>query len=211
MSLEIIFGINASGKDTIAKEIKKINNDIQITSESRLLMYLLGYISDFSSENQINKNAYKKLENTSQEKIIEITKTTYKKKLEEFKESNTKYFLLSHLVFVLAVDKDKPIYLKDRDIPEWYNSVGNNFIQIVCNPKEILKRRQKDKKNGVRDRGNIDSFKEIKKHQNLCNVKWAKLIKNLPKNTYTVIINDDLETAVKMVDKFIKKNHEIKK
>jgi adenylate kinase len=205
MSLEIIFGINASGKDTIAKKLKKIDNEIQITSESRLLMYHLGYISSFYFENPINKEDYKKLENTSQEKIKQITKTSYKQTLENFRDSNIRYVLLSHLVFALALDKNKPIYLTDRDVPSWYNKVGNNFIQIICNAEEILRRRIKDKNNNTRDRGNIDSFVEITKHQNLCNIKWEKFVKNLPKNSYIIIENNNLKRAVNMINKFINK------
>lgn len=205
MSLEIIFGINASGKDTIARELKKIDNEIQITSESRLLMYHLGYISSFNFENPINREDYKKLENTSQEKIKQITETSYKQTLENFRDSNIKYVLLSHLVFVLSLDKNKPIYLTDREVPSWYNKVGNNFIQIICNPEEILRRRLKDKNNHTRDRGNIDSFVEINKHQSLCDIKWKKLVKNLHKNTYKTIINDDLISAVNIINNFIKK------
>ena len=200
-----MFGINASGKDTIAAEIKKRNSKIQITSESRLLMFHLGYISNFNSEIPIDKSAYKKLENTSQDKIKKITKTTYKKTLESFKNSKTEYFLLSHLVFVLTVAKNIPTYLNDREIPEWYKDVGSKFIQIVCDPGEILKRRQKDKKNGTRDRGNMDSFEEINKHQGLCDLKWKKFTHNLPTKTYITITNNNLKTTVDLVNNFIKK------
>jgi len=205
MSLEIMFGINASGKDTIAKEIKKRNGAIQITSESRLLMYQLGYISDYNSEVPVDIGAYKKLENTSQEQIVEVTRTTYREQLERFNDSDTQHFLLSHLVFVLTVDKDKPVYLDDREVPEYYREVGHKFIQIVCESEEILKRRQKDKNDGTRDRGNINSFEEIDKHQKLCDVKWEKLIRGLPPCAYTTIVNNDLETAVNMVTNFVKK------
>lgn len=205
MSLEIMFGINASGKDTIAKEIKKRNGVIQITSESRILMYQLGYISDFSSETAVDISAYKKLENTPQNKIIEITKTTYREKLESFRSSEVQHFLLSHLVFVLTVDKDKPVYLDDREVPEWYREVGHKFIQIVCEPEEIFRRRQKDKNDGTRNRGNINSFEEINKHQSLCDVKWEKFTRGLPQNTYITIVNNDLETTVNMVISFVGK------
>jgi len=203
MPLEIIFGINASGKDAIAKELKKRDNSIQITSESKLLMYHLGYIDSYDSQDHIDISAYKNLENTSQDRILETTRTVYKRTLENFKKSEIKYFLLSHLVFALTLDKGKTIYLDKREVPEWYREVGDKFIQVICNPEEILKRRIKDKSNGVRDRGNIDSCDEIAKHQSLCDIKWEKFTCELPKNKYLTVVNDDLEVAIDIVNNFI--------
>ena len=42
MGLYTIFGINGIGKDTVAKEIRKKTQDIEVTSMSRLLMFILG-------------------------------------------------------------------------------------------------------------------------------------------------------------------------
>lgn len=200
-----MFGINASGKDTIVKEIKKRDNNIQVTSESRLLMYHLGYIADYNSQIPVNISAYKKLENTPQARIVEKTRTIYKETLKNFKKSKIKYFLLSHLVFALTVDKNKPIYLDNREVPEWYREVGDRFIQIICSPEEILRRRLKDKNNGTRDRGNMDSCDEIIKHQALCDIKWKKFTRELPKKRYLTVVNSNLETAINIVNNFTKK------
>lgn len=205
MSLEIIFGINASGKDSLIRELKTKRNDIQTTTETRLLMYHLGYISDFRAEAPVSKDAYKALEDTPQPKVIEITNTKYRETLRGFSESEVEYFLLSHLVFALTIDKDNPIYLTDRHVPPWYRDISQKLIQIVCDPEEILRRRLKDKDTGVRDRGNMDSLEEIIKHQSLCESEWQKLIVGLPESRYITIVNNDSKVAVNELDIFLNK------
>ncbi len=205
MSLEIMFGINASGKDSLVKELKSKRPNIETTTETRLLMYHLGYISDFRAEAPVDKASYKALENTPQPKVIETTNSIYKEKLSAFSESETEYFLLSHLVFALTIDKDKPIYLTDRPVPPWYRDISQKLIQVVCDPDEILRRRLKDKDTGVRDRGNMDSLKEIVKHQSLCNIEWQKLIGGLPESRYITIINNDSKIAVNELETFLNK------
>ncbi len=204
MSINIFFGINASGKDTIAKEIKRINSKVDIISDSRILMYLLKYIDDFSSEIIIKEDVYKKLENTSQEKIRKIIKTEYRDLLDEFKKSKKTYLLLSHLIFVLTIDKEKPVYLSNDDLLNFYKEFGCKFIQIVSDPKEILRRRNKDKKSGRRDRGNLDSLSQIKKHQQMCGDRWYKFFEVLPENKRLTVINDDISTTVDLINDFIK-------
>ncbi len=198
-----MFGINASGKDSLVKELKNKRTRIETTTETRLLMYHLGYISDFRAETPVDKASYKALENTPQPKVIEITNSIYKETLAAFSDSETEYFLLSHLIFALTIDKDKPIYLTDRPVPSWYRDIGRKFVQVVCDPEEILRRRLKDKDNGVRDRGNMDFLEEIVKHQSLCETEWQKLIGGLPESRYTTIVNNDSKIAVNELEAFL--------
>lgn len=201
MSLEIMFGINASGKDSVFRELKNRKKEIQSTSESRLLMYHLGYVDSYSLEQPVSRDTYKQLENTSQETIIEVTNNSYKKTLESFRDSEIEYFLLAHLVTALTIDKS-PIYL-EKDVPYWYRDVGSKFIQIICDPEEILKRRLSDKNNGARDRGNLDNIDEIIHHQNLCNEKWQKLTDGLPTNRFMTTTNADIVTTANNIRTFL--------
>ena len=113
MPLIIIFGINASGKDSITNILKETNSEIFVTTESRLLMYHLGIIKHFNAAEAVSKEEYKSLENTSQEQILAITNTKYKESLEIFKKSNKITLILSHLVFLLHIDKD-PVFLTEK-------------------------------------------------------------------------------------------------
>lgn len=204
MSLEIMFGINASGKDSVVRELKNRDNKIESTSESRLLMYHLGYVENYSLEQPVSRDIYKQLENTPQERIVEITNSSYRKTLEEFRDSKIEYFLLSHLVTALTIDKN-PVYL-EKDVPFWYRDTGSKFIQIVCDPEEILRRRLKDKNGGTRDRGNLDILDEIVHHQNLCDEKWQKLTNGLPSYRFATISNTDLIVTANSIEKILKKN-----
>ena len=201
-----MFGINASGKDSIVRELKNRDNKIESTSESRLLMYHLGYVDSYSLNQPVSRDIYKQLENTPQEKIIEITNNSYRKTLESFRDSEIEYFLLSHLVIALTIDKN-PIYL-EKDVPFWFSDTGNKFIQIVCDPKEILRRRLIDKNGNTRDRGNLDNLDEIKNHQNLCDKKWQKLTNGLTSDRFATIPNTDLIVTVNNIERFLRKRYE---
>lgn len=203
MPLEIMFGINASGKDSVFRELKNRDNKIESTSESRLLMYHLGYVDSYSLEQPVSRDVYKQLENTPQERIIKITNSSYRETLEKFRDSEIEYFLLSHLVTALTIDKN-PIYL-EKDVPFWYRDTGSKFIQIVCDPEEILRRRLKDKNGGTRDRGNLDTLCEIENHQALCDEKWRKLTTDLPNYRFTTIPNTDLFITVNNIEKFLQR------
>ncbi len=196
-----MFGINASGKDSVFRELKSRKNEIQSTSESRLLMYHLGYVDSYSLEKPVDREIYKQLENTSQETIMEVTNSSYRKTLEDFRDAETEYFLLAHLVTALTIDKN-PVYL-EKDVPFWYRDVGSKFIQIICDPEEILKRRLSDKKNGNRDRGNLDNIDEITHHQSLCDEKWQKLTNGLATDRFITITNANLATTTDSIRTFL--------
>lgn len=203
MSLETIYGINASGKDAIANKLKENDSSIFITTESRLLMYLLEITKSYAAEDVVSKEQYKALENTSQEKIKEVTETTYKKMLENFRESKNNILLLSHLVFMLHIDKE-PVFLDQKDpaFPE----ISNGLIHIKSSEEDILIRRNNDNINGIRLRSH-SSLELITKHQTLCDVKWEKITLLRTPETYITIINNNggLEVAVREVQDFINK------
>lgn len=201
MPLITIYGINAVGKDTIAKELKSENPEIFVTSESRLLMYHLGIIDEFGIDSSVTKSDYKKLESTTQDRILSITNGTFKADLVKFRNSRRITILLSHLVFMLHIDKADPIFLTDKDpaFPE----LADALIHIKSDPEDIFSRRIKDNIDGIRERYHTD-LKLIKKHQSLCDEKWGKIIKNRTKDSYTIIFNGDIKKAISEVNNFIK-------
>lgn len=203
MSLETIYGINASGKDAIANRLKEKDPSIFITTESRLLMYHLGIINSYAAEDPVSKDQYKALENTSQDRIKEITNTTYKKSLESFRESKNTTILLSHLVFLLHIDKE-PVFLDQKDpaFPE----ISNGLVHVKSSPEDILARRIADNESGIRLRSH-SSLGLIIKHQTLCDVKWEKITSLRTPGTYITVMNNNgnLEMAVREVQEFINK------
>lgn len=194
-----MFGINAVGKDTIAKMLKSKHPSVFITTESRLLMYHLGIISDFAADSTVTEADYKKLENTPQSKIIPITNGPYRESLKSFETSNRITLLLSHLVFILHIGK-KPIFLNQKDPP--FPELSTGLIQIKASYGNILNRRAKDNADGTRMRYS-SQLELLQKHQMFCDQKWAKITLHRDPNTYITVINKDLETAVQQIDDFI--------
>lgn len=199
MSLITVFGVNASGKDSIAKVLKKNNPGIFVTSESRLLMYHLGIIKHFDLGTPVTNDDYKALENTTQKKVISITNSKYKETLQEFKSNSGTTILLSHLVFLLH-HGDEPIFLNEKDPP--FPEFSDGLVNIKSKPEDILDRREADNKKGKRER-NHTSLQLIEKHQSLCDKKWSKITQNRDPNTFITVQNNDLEVAVKDVENFI--------
>jgi len=202
MSLITIYGINASGKDAIASKLQEKNSNIFTTSESRLLMFNLGITNSYGAKDIVSRDQYKKLENTSQEEIVRITNTKYLKNLEKFRNSEKTILLLSHLVFLLHIDKE-PVFLNQKDpvFPE----ISSGLIHIKSNPEEILDRRNADNASGLRHRFH-SKLDLIVKHQNLCDMKWEKITLQRKPETYTIIENNNggLESATYITQDFIK-------
>lgn len=200
MPLITMFGINAVGKDTIANKFMERNPKTFITSESRLLMHYLGIIDKCGVDDQVARKDYKKLENTSQKRIKTITNGVYKDSLISFSQNSHLTILLSHLVFMLHIDKEEPVFLDEKDPP--FPELSNGLIQIKSGIEDVLSRKIKDNETGIRER--YHCAKElIKKHQYLCDKKWEKIIASRPINTYTVIDNDNIDKAVSDVERFI--------
>lgn len=200
MSLITIFGINASGKDAIAKRLKLNNPKVTITSESRLLMYLLGITKQYGADYPVSKEEYKALENTPQTEILSITNNEYRGILEKFRDSNDITILLSHLVFMLHIDKEEPVFLTEKNPP--FPELSNLLIQIKSDPDDILKRRITDHESGVRERYH-SAMETITKHQLLCDQKWELITSNRNTATYLVVTNNDLEKAASDVSNYI--------
>lgn len=200
MSLITIFGVNGVGKDTIAIGFRKRNPKTFITSESRLLMHYLGIIDKYGIDDQVTKEDYKKLENTSQDQVKALTNGIYKDSLTSFSQKAHLTVLLSHLVFMLHIDKDKPVFLDEKDPP--FPELSDGLIQIKSKIEDIFSRKIKDNEKGIRERYHC-ATELIKKHQLLCDKKWEKIVAYRPINTYTVINNDNIDKAVIDVEKFI--------
>ena len=200
--LVTIFGINAVGKDAVANKIKEERTDYRITSESRLLMYNLGIIDDYNTSCPVTKEQYKALESISPAETWRITNGVYKEQLERFNREDKIVLLLSHLVFALHLDKEKPVFLKDRGLPSWLPDVNLGFIQLIASPKQIMRRRIKDNSSGERRRDFI-GIQNIIEHQRLCDEKWASLTKDLDGERYAVINNNNLDKVVYKTRAFI--------
>lgn len=205
MSLITLYGINASGKDTIANSIKSRISEVFVTTETRILMYILGLIDDYDASCPVSKDVYKRLENTPQNVIIKITDNEYKKTLTELQEHKSITLLLSHLVYALFIDREKPMYLTNINlkIPRWFRTLCDGFIYIRSKPSDVLKRREADVAKGRRDRGNM-SLSDIVEHQSLCDRKWGELTNTLSGKRHTIVVNNDLSEAITETERFIK-------
>lgn len=199
MGLYTIFGINGIGKDTIAEKIRQKHQDIEVTSMSRLLMFMLGISKSYDVREKINEEQYKALEQTPQCTIRKIEENEYRRLLEELAKSDKDVIFLSHLITALRLG-NKVEFLEDRKTPDWFVDINDKLIQLVAPAQIVAKRRQKDK-----TRRRCYEIDEIIKHQELCTKEWERIKR---KDYYTakkmsVVENIDLNQAVRGVENII--------
>lgn len=203
MGLYLVYGINAAGKDAIAKEVVARYKNSLITSESRILMYHLGLVDSIDATIKVDREIYKKLENAKREDIQRIYKDEYPKTMEKAVKDHDLVMLLSHLVFALYIDKDEVKYVTDVEIPKWLVELSDGMVQLVADPEEIFSRRMKDIINEKRER--IVQIKQIKQHQELCDKKWND-IGSVYQNKKMKIVenhNNKMQLAIEEVTNFI--------
>lgn len=197
MSLDTLYGINGVGKDTVAAEIKSERaHDLQITSASRLSMYLLGITDHFDAQRKVSREQYQQLESVPQSEMIELENGPYREFIGELSSRSDRVLMLSHLVFALHLDQEVT-YLKERHVPDWYIAQNDSMIQLTASPVEVLKRRKSDAVNGERDRPSL--LDQIVEHQSLCDTEWSRIENGvvLPKNGIHIVDNSVLsETAI---------------
>ena len=201
MALDTIYGINGVGKDTVAHELAADNVSLSLTSESRVLMYILGICNVYDSRTQVSRDQYRRLEDTPQSKMLEISGTDYKEFVGNLQNSRRRTLMLSHLVFALYLDK-AITYLSDKDVPEWYVGANHSLIHLIAPSETIYLRRSNNK--STRDRGNFTES-DVKYHQELCNIQWAKVSKYAAKLSIptATISNLDLRECVSSVKEVI--------
>lgn len=170
MSIYTLYGINGVGKDTVAGEVKRDFPDTQITSESRILMYLLGITSEFGTDYPVSREQYRQLEDMPQPVMRDLTEGEYKCFVQDLRDRDDVTVILSHLVFALFLDKEIQ-YLDDKDVPDWFIQSNDALVQLIAPPELVLARRAID----ARDRGAANT-KDIEYHQYLCDQKWVKVV-----------------------------------
>lgn len=205
MGLYLVYGINAAGKDAIAKEVVARYKDSLITSESRILMYHLGLVDSIDATIKVDREIYKKLENAKREDIQRIYKEEYPQTMAKAVKDYDLVILLSHLVFALYIDKEEAKYVTDVEIPKWLVELSEGMVQLVADPEEIFSRRMKDVINEKRDR--IVQMKQIKQHQALCDKKWNDIGYLYQTNKMKIVENHNnkMQIAVDEVINFINK------
>ncbi len=199
MGLYTIFGINGIGKDTVAEELRKRNQRIEVTSMSRLLMFILKISKTYDVREGISERQYKALENIPQRTMIDIENNEYKELIEKISRSDKDIVILSHLISALRLG-DEVKFLEDRKTPGWFVDMNKKLIQLTAPPQLISERRQKDKK---RIRGY--ETEEIMKHQRLCDKEWERIKKkdSSSKQKMFIVENIELNKAVNDIEDII--------
>ena len=199
MGLYTMFGINGIGKDTVAEEIRKKRQNIEVTSLSRLLMFILGISKSYDVREKINEEQYKALEETPQSTMRSIEDNEYRQLLEQLAKGDKDVIFLSHLITALRLGNNVE-FLEDRKTPDWFVDINDKLIQLVAPAQIVAERRQKDK-----TRRRCYEIDEIIKHQELCTKEWERIKR---KDYYTakkmsVVENIDLNQAVREVENII--------
>lgn len=198
MGLYTIFGINGIGKDTIAEELRNKNPEIEVTSMSRLLMFIIGISKTYDVREKISERQYKTLENIPQSKMIDIENNEYRELIEKISKSDKDVIILAHLISALRLGKEIK-FLEDRKTPEWFVDMNKKLIQLTAPPQLISERRQKDQR-----RIRTYEVDEIVKHQRLCDKEWERIRE---KDSYSrkmfIVENIELNKAVKDIEEII--------
>lgn len=199
MGLYTIFGINGIGKDTVAKEIRKKTQDIEVTSMSRLLMFILGISKSYDVQEKINEEQYKALEKMPQSTMRFIEDNEYRQLLERLAKEDKDVIFLSHLITALRL-RNKVEFLEDRKTPDWFVDINDKLIQLVAPAQMVAERRQRDK-----TRRRCYEIDEIIKHQELCTKEWERIKKKdyCTARKMSIVENIDLNQAVREVENII--------
>ena len=199
MGLYTIFGINGIGKDTVAKEIRKKTQDIEVTSMSRLLMFILGISKSYDVQEKINEEQYKALEKMPQSTMRFIEDNEYRQLLERLAKEDKDVIFLSHLITALRLG-NKVEFLEDRKTPDWFVDINDKLIQLVAPAQMVAERRQRDK-----TRRRFYEIDEIIKHQELCTKEWERIKKKdyCTARKMSIVENIDLNQAVREVENII--------
>lgn len=86
MTMNTLFGINGSGKDTVANELQQRlwrRSKLVVTSMSRMSMYLLGITDNFDAARSVRPEAYRTLEQVPQKQMVELESGPYKDLVED--------------------------------------------------------------------------------------------------------------------------------
>jgi len=188
-----MYGLNGVGKDTIAHGLRNRNPNLVTTSESRMLMFLLGITKGFDATLKVERSQYSQLEGTPQEQIIELEQGPPMRELVgNVSADNGTVLNLSHLVFATYLD-DEIDYLQ-KPKASWYVHAGDSFMNVVASTEVILQRRQADSAHRERI---LNGVEEIKFHQTLCDLEWERIQKiALPLTRFAVIENIELAGSV---------------
>lgn len=200
MAIVTIYGVKGVGKDTVAQRLHDRNPTLILSSESRVMMYVLGIARDFRSEFTPSRDQYKTLEDVLQAGEFNLEDKRYEAFIGELAAAKNDVLITSHLVYLLHLGQETS-YRTDIETPEWYIKTGRAFIQLVAPSSAILQRRLVDY--DLRQRP-VSGIEEIEHHQSLCDVKWERLTRLAPPRTPCVIIeNVDLVIAVEQAEKVL--------
>ena len=200
MSLYTLYGINGIGKDTLANQLQKRNPEIEITSMSKLYMYILGITKTYYTSEKVNEKQYKLLESVSQEEMMRIENNEYKDFLKKITMQDNDVIFLGHLVSALRLG-DHVNYLTDRKTQLWFLNMNKSIIQLLAPSEIICNRRLKDTSR-IREA----DCNEIVYHQNLCFEEWKRLMNICGEKLYCVE-NLDREEAILDLENIIFDNN----
>lgn len=191
MALFTAFGINGVGKDTVLGEIKKIEPDIRLISETKLLMYGFNILRAYDESVTPSRDDYVALEAVPQAEI-KIIEQSFPEILRAETRDRPITIITSHLIPAQLLQREAVYLVKPK--PACLHELSKALIQYTADPETVLQRRSL----GSRDRGNL-GMDDIIHHQNLCDGEWLRLQKEAEAAhspaQFVTIVNEDLEEA----------------
>lgn len=168
-----IYGINGAGKDRIAGKISKTDPGFVVVPLSRLLMYHLGLAAGYSPETELTPDAYRKLEETEEERITALSGTLCRETVRGLSDSGKIVLCLNHLALAkFFPDGDgAALRVSASPVSEWVKKEASGHVFIKAEPEAILAWRKND------SRIRSENLEEIKLQQRIAENQWNKLAK----------------------------------
>ncbi len=192
----VIYGINGVGKDSIVDLLLKEDEKFVVVSQSRLLMYHLGFVERFTVKSKSVNDGYEKLESISEKRINVIRNEACYNSVLELSNSGKIVLYLSHLTVARFFQEE--VSYTVPEIPIWVKTKVDGLVLISADKKDIANWRRKD----LRKRSN--SLIEVCQQQRKEEKEWLNLIGSV--NIPCVVIKnepDKMEKATEKLKKFI--------
>ncbi len=192
----IIYGINGVGKDSIVELISEQDSRFIVISQSRLLMYHLGFTKSFLKKSKIVDGDYKKLELIPEKEISAVRNNLCYDSILKLSSSGKIILYLSHLTVARFFAKEKSFVVPE--VPNWVKEKTNGLVFIDANKRDVVSWRKKD------SRKRLNSLIGVSQQQQEEKKEWLNLTNstNIP---FIIIKNepDKLEKAAEELKSFI--------
>ena len=184
----VTYGVNASGKDTLFKKIAKGSTDVVYVPASQVLMKAAGIISEITPDTSPPREAYKGLEDLSNEARDNLMENDFYRVLEEYSKNFDCVIVPMHLCIAKELTDGQGYIFDEPKIYSWVKN-ADRVVYIRSPILSIESRIAKDSVNTLRQRIAI-SYEVLREQMLRTERRWRDDIKGLFENEKVLIVNN---------------------